>query len=121
MERHLGAWALMREPVREVRERLGHGGKLRVLTNEPGVLLALPTPSIVYQVAPEPDPFPADDWCHDRPWVAPTLRRLDRENRCGIRVDPGAACGECDGKGTRDLGDGVGVCLTCTGTRVRLL
>jgi hypothetical protein len=89
-----------------------------ITTNEEGVVFAFSDDTPVYLVQEPPHPFPSPDWLDDRPWVAPRLRRLEREEQAGIRVDPRAACHICAGRGCVTGDIGTRVCPRCEGRRL---
>lgn len=116
--RHRDRWPAVREPVREVLAVEGRASGRDVTTNEEGVVFAFSDETAVYLVEEGPQVFPPPDWRDDRPWVAPTLRRLDREEGAGIRVDPRAACHICAGLGCVTEEIGTRACPRCRGRRL---
>lgn len=116
--RHRDEWPAVREPVREVLAVEDGASGWDVTTSEEGVVFAFSDETAVYLVEEPPHAFPPPDWLDDRPWVAPTLRRLDREEGAGIRVDPRAACHICAGLGYVMEELGKRVCTRCQGRRL---
>lgn len=116
--RHGDGWPAVREPVREVLDVEIDANGPDVTTNEEGVAFRFSDETIVYLVDEGPDRFPPPDWLDDSPWIAPTLRRLAREDEAGIRVDPRAACHICDGFGCVTEEGGTRVCPRCQGRRL---
>jgi hypothetical protein len=117
-ERHLAGWGARLEPVREVLCVRREASGPHIVTSEPGVVLAFDADTEVDLTQLAAGRFPPSDWLADRPWVAPTLRRLAREDRAGMRVMPALACRTCEGTGRESDAGVTAVCSRCGGLRL---